>query len=180
MSFMKHLFKKANKFVIHKYHNIKGYNKIVLGNRFYANRFFRCEVFNNGQLFIGDNVAIGESVHIGVVNLIEIEDNVLLGSRILITDHNHGSYNGENQSSPITPPNLRKLTTGLNVKIKKNVWIGDGVIVLPGVTIGAGSIVGSNSVVNKSLPDNCIAGGVPAKVLKVFDEVEQKWKKIGV
>ena len=42
------------------------------------------------RLIIGDNVSLSEYVHIGCVNRIEIGDNVLMGSKIYITDHNHG------------------------------------------------------------------------------------------
>ena len=59
--------------------------------------------------------------------------------------------------------------------IEENVWLGDGVCVLPGVTIGKGSIIGANAVVNKNIPAYCIAAGVPAKVIKKFDEQLKQW-----
>jgi acetyltransferase-like isoleucine patch superfamily enzyme len=53
--------------------------------------------------------------------------------------------------------------------IKKNAWIGARVSILPGVTIGENAIVGTGAVVTKDVPDNCMAVGVPAKVVKKLD-----------
>lgn len=52
------------------------------------------------------------------------------------------------------------------VTLEDDVWLGTGVRVLDGVTIGRGSIIGAGSVVNKSIPPNSIAVGVPAKVVR--------------
>jgi acetyltransferase-like isoleucine patch superfamily enzyme len=52
-----------------------------------------------------------------------------------------------------------------DVVIGADVWLGVRVTVLPGVVIGDGAVVGAGSVVTKSLPRNCIAAGVPAKVV---------------
>ncbi|MFK2395474.1 DapH/DapD/GlmU-related protein [Bacteroides fragilis] len=52
--------------------------------------------------------------------------------------------------------------------IKKNAWLGEGVAVMPGVTIGENSVIGANAVVTKDIPDNSIAVGIPAKVIKQF------------
>ena len=48
----------------------------------------------------------------------------------------------------------------------ENVWIGANVTVLLGVTIGEGSIIAAGAVVTKDVPDNMIAAGVPAKVIR--------------
>lgn len=52
--------------------------------------------------------------------------------------------------------------------LKKNAWIGARVNILPGVTIGENAIVGTGSVVTKDIHDNCVAVGVPAKIVKEF------------
>lgn len=54
------------------------------------------------------------------------------------------------------------------VEIEDDVWLCEGVIVLPGVTIGRGSIVAARSVVTKSLPRMCVAAGNPAKVVREY------------
>ncbi len=54
------------------------------------------------------------------------------------------------------------------------VYIGIRSIILPGVSIGCHSIIGAGSVVNKSIPANCVAAGVPALVVCELDEYLQK------
>ena len=56
------------------------------------------------------------------------------------------------------------------IHIGKNVWIGSGSIILSGVNIGDNAVIGAGSVVTKDIPENMIAVGSPAKVIKsVFD-----------
>jgi acetyltransferase-like isoleucine patch superfamily enzyme len=52
------------------------------------------------------------------------------------------------------------------VSIGNHVWIGNNVTILKGVSIGDGAIIAAGAVVNKDVPANCLAGGVPAKVIK--------------
>ncbi|KAF0091891.1 MAG: CpsI [Fusobacteria bacterium] len=131
---------------------------------------------NKKTLFIGKNCEIGDNVHFVAHEKLIIGDNVLMASKIFISDTNHGDYSGSKQSSPSTPPNSRSLTTK-PVIIGDNVWIGENVCILPGVTIGEGSIIGANSVVNKDISANCIAVGVPAKVVKKYDSAKAGWLK---
>ena len=53
-----------------------------------------------------------------------------------------------------------------SITIGKNVWIGTQSVILRGVTIGDNAVIGAGSVVTKSIPANCVAVGVPAKVIK--------------
>jgi acetyltransferase-like isoleucine patch superfamily enzyme len=52
------------------------------------------------------------------------------------------------------------------VVLKKNCKIGSHSVVMPGVTVGENSVIGAHSFVNKDIPANVIAYGVPAKVRK--------------
>jgi acetyltransferase-like isoleucine patch superfamily enzyme len=58
------------------------------------------------------------------------------------------------------------------VIIGNNVWLGDKVAVLGGVHIGNNVIVAANAVVTKDLPDNCMAAGVPAQIIKKLGTAE--------
>ncbi len=130
---------------------------------------FQNEVFSP-KIIIGNNVNINNDVHIGCINRVEIGDNCLLASRIYISDHNHGSFSEEDLK---IAPNKRPLISKGPVIIKNNVWIGEGVAILPNVTIGENSIIASNAVVTKEIPANCIAAGIPAKIIKRIVSDEQ-------
>lgn len=139
------------------------------GDNFFAHRRLRIEVFqvegyeNSHKIVIGNNVSINPNCHIGAINRIEIHDNVLIGGSVLITDHQHGCIS---EDELIIPPKDRKLWSKGPVIIERNVWIGEGVSVMPGVRIGENSIIGTNSVVTKNIPSNCVAAGNPCKVIK--------------
>jgi acetyltransferase-like isoleucine patch superfamily enzyme len=60
------------------------------------------------------------------------------------------------------------------IEIGNDVFIGASSIILPGVRIGSRVIVAAGSVVNRSIPDNCVVAGVPAKFIKTFDEYERR------
>lgn len=129
-------------------------------------------------LRFGSNVQLNDYVHITAMEKVLIGNNVLMASKIYISDCSHGSYNGdENDSDPKSLPQVRKLYSK-PVLIEDNVWLGEFVSVLPGVTIGQGTIVGANSVVAKSLPPYVIAVGIPAKPIKKFNFETSKWEKI--
>ena len=52
------------------------------------------------------------------------------------------------------------------VIIGNDVWIGRRAIIMPGIHIGNGAIIGACAVVTKNVPDYCVVGGVPAKIIK--------------
>ena len=56
------------------------------------------------------------------------------------------------------------------VILKKNSRIGSHSVIMPGVTVGENSVIGAFSFVNSDIPDDVIAVGVPAKVIKKIEE----------
>lgn len=129
------------------------------------------------SLFIGENARIGDYVHINADYEVRIGDNVLMASKIFISDTNHGNYNGDNQSSPFENPSERECFYK-SVLIGNNVWIGENVVILPGSKIGNGCIIGANTVINgKSYPDNCIIAGSPGRIVKEYNLVKKTWEK---
>jgi acetyltransferase-like isoleucine patch superfamily enzyme len=60
------------------------------------------------------------------------------------------------------------------ITVGNDVFIGAKAIILPGVRIGNRVIVAAGSVVTRSIPDNCVVGGVPARFLRTFDEFERR------
>lgn len=155
---------------------VTGTRHIKVGDRFDAAGPVWIEAISTfgGNTFepyiaIGDRVSVSGGLHIGAVNSVTIGSDCLLGSGVLIIDHSHGYYDSSaDASSPDLPPRLRPLAYGQPIVVGERCWIGDNVVVLEGVTIGAGSVVGANSVVSRSLPENCVAVGAPAKVVKMF------------
>lgn len=132
---------------------------------------------NSIVLLFGDNVQINDFVHIAATEKVEIGNNVLIASKVFISDICHGEYTDiENVSDPNEHPNNRKLSAK-PVIIHDDVWIGEIVSILPGVEIGKGSIIGANSVVTKSIPDYSIAAGNPAKVIKQYNFTKKNGRK---
>lgn len=129
------------------------------------------------RIVIGDNVWMSDSVHIAATTFIQIGSHTLIGSKVLVTDHQHGNYQDE-PSDPSIPPAHRALTSGLRTIIGDKVWLGDGVVVMPGVTIGEGSIVGANSVVTRDIGAFTIAAGAPAHPVKEYDPERRRWRAV--
>lgn len=118
------------------------------------------------QIIIGNDVNIGEYCHITAINRIVIEDGVLTGRRITITDNSHGVFiEKELMEKPIE----RALYSKGEVVIGRNVWIGDKVTILPGVHIGEGTIIAANTVVTKDIPAFSVCAGNPGKIIKKIE-----------
>ena len=148
---------------------VLGEKYIEIGDNFSAFSNLRIEAIDmylnhsyHPSIKIGSNVSFGNDCHIGCINEIIISDGVLLGSHILINDHSHGQTEYVSKKKPTD----RRLVSKGPIHIGKNVWICDGVCVMPGVTIGENSIIGANAVVTKNIPANCVAAGNPAKIVK--------------
>ena len=130
-------------------------------------------------LFVGSNCEFGDNTHIVALNRVTIGDNVLIASKVFITDTNHGEYGGDNQCSPELAPNNRNLSSS-SVSIGNNVWIGENVVVLPGSSIGDGCIIGANSVVKGIFGPNQIIVGAPAKIVKKYSDEINKWVRLHI
>ncbi|CAA9203703.1 2,3,4,5-tetrahydropyridine-2,6-dicarboxylate N-acetyltransferase [Flavobacterium bizetiae] len=149
---------------------LSGGKYISIGHNFKCDQRLRIDAIDeflgdnfSPKIIIGDNVAIQKDCHIGAINKIVLGNNVLLASKVYISDHSHGEINRE---ALVLPPALRKLYSKGPVIIEDNVWIGEGAVVLPNVTIGENSIIGANAVVTKSIPKNSVVGGNPARIIR--------------
>lgn len=129
------------------------------------------------SLLIGDNCEIGDYTHIVALKDVQIGNNVLIASKVFISDTSHGNYKGLYQCHPNISPKKRPLNSK-SIIIGNNVWIGENAVILAGVKIGNGCIIGANSVVNRDIPENVIAAGIPAKIIKRFHDEELCWKRI--
>ena len=148
---------------------------IDIGKGFCAKPGVRIEAWtnHNGEVYspsikIGDNVLLQNDTHITAIGNIEIGDNVLFGSSVLVSDNNHG--NCSMYTDLTIPPRKRNLYSKGSIIIEKNVWIGDKATILGGVHIGEGAVIGANSVVTKNIPSYSIAVGVPARIIKTVNK----------
>lgn len=129
-------------------------------------------------LVIGRNFQAEKDFHIGVVDRVEIGDDVLVGTGVLIVDHNHGVYVGD--ADPMaTAPLLRPLVVGRPVKIGSKVWIGDGAKILAGADIGDGCVIGANAVVTGRLAPGSIVACPYAVATRRYDRGVGRWIKMG-
>ncbi len=117
------------------------------------------EMITDPVISVGDRCLIGKGSGIVGHLQITIGDDVWTGHHVYITDQNHGY---DNLDLPIS----QQVMAERPVVVGDGSWLGHGTVVLPGATIGRHVVVGANSVVTGNLPDNCVAAGVPARVIK--------------
>lgn len=111
-------------------------------------------VQNLEGLVLGSKTDIGAFTYINALHGVVIEDNVQIGSHCSI------------YSVSTIDNNTGKVT------LKNNCKVGSHSTILPGISIGKNSIIGAHSLVNKDIPDNVVAMGVPAKVVRQLNSDE--------
>jgi acetyltransferase-like isoleucine patch superfamily enzyme len=100
------------------------------------------------KLKLGEYVDIGAFTYINAKCGVIIEKNVQIGSHCSI----YSISTIDNKEGPVV--------------LKENCRIGTHSVIMPGVTIGKNSTIGAHSFVNKDIPDNTIAFGVPVKIIR--------------
>lgn len=101
-------------------------------------------------LKLGKHTDIGAFTYINSRNGVIIEDYVQIGSHCSI----YSESTIDNKEGKVT--------------IRKNARIGSHSLIMPGVTIGENSVVGAFSFVNKDIPSNVIAHGIPVREIRDF------------
>lgn len=127
-------------------------------------------VGDNNKVFIGKNTTF--------------DGNVLLvpdeGTSLIIGDDCQFAANVTIRTTdqhPIYDAEGRRVNPAKDINIGEHVWLGAHTVVMKGVTIGKGTVVGYGSIITKSLPDNCIAVGSSARVVKENIEWCRTFKK---
>ena len=120
------------------------------------------QMVSDPVISVGDRCLIGKGS--GIVGHLEIRigNDVWTGHHVYITDQNHGY-------ADLDLPISKQVMPEQPVSIGDGSWLGHGTIVLPGARIGRHVVIGANSVVRGEIPDNCVAAGVPARVVKRLD-----------
>ncbi len=120
----------------------------------------------DARIEIGRNTKINNGfVAIAEKSSITIGENCLIGTRVEIYDsdfHATNPYDRIDGDRHTCKP----------VKIGSNVFIGSNARILKGVTVGDGAVIANNSLVTSHVPENSVALGIPAKVVKRFTPPE--------
>lgn len=109
-------------------------------------------VQNKEGLVLGKRTDIGAFTYINAKHGVEIQDDVQIGSHCSV--YSFSTIDGKKGK----------------VTLKRKCRIGSHSLIMPGVTIGENSVIGAFSFVNRDIPDNVVALGVPAKVVKKVDD----------
>ncbi len=143
-----------NRLVIENGVNLKKVNIEIIGN--------------NCSLVIGANSIVGEGCYFSVkeddIELCIGVDCMFSRNISLLTSDGHDIYNKEGE----------RINPAKSIYIGDHVWLCDGVTVLKGTHIGSGSVVGIKSLVTKTMPENSIIAGVPAKVVQTGINWDEK------
>lgn len=124
------------------------------GKSFYIEPPFHCDYGYN--IFCGENVYFNVNCVVLDCASVRIGDRVLFGPGVQIYTATH----------PTDAAARRTLESAKPIQIGNDCWIGGGAIILPGITIGNNCVIGAGSVVTKNIPDDSLAVGNPAKVIK--------------
>lgn len=151
-------------------------NQIVIGdNNIFCDAFhIRC--FEEGNVIIGSYNWASLRMQIVCAKSVVIGNYCMFGRDVYIADTNEHPVDPEVRLQCTkqfwkdgVPPNRYVGVDNSPTSIGDNVWVGERAIILKGVSIGDGVTVAAGSVVTKSIPENAVVAGNPAKVVKVFE-----------
>lgn len=106
--------------------------------------------FIENDVIVGDDVTVKSGVQLwdGIV----VEDGVFIGPNVTFTNDKY-------------PRSKQYPNTFSKILVKSGASIGAGAVILPSITIGSRAMVGAGSVVSRSVPDNAIVVGNPARII---------------
>ena len=116
----------------------------------------RIKVYSPENIYIGNKTSLNEGVILNARTKISIGDYVHISPGVII---NTGTLDYEKKGA-------ERHHLAMEVIISNGVWLGSGSIINPGITIGENSVIGAGAVVTRDIPANCVAVGIPAKVMK--------------
>lgn len=137
---------------------------IILGNNVSFGRYTHMECTGSLKYLgkgikIGDNVGLGTHGHYGGAGGLEIGNDAIIGNYVSFHPENHNYTN-------LDILIRHQGTNHKGIKIGQNCWIGAKATFLDGAIIGNGCVIAAGSVVKGIFPDNCIIGGIPAKIIR--------------
>ena len=137
----------------------------------------RTEYFKKNNIFhsMGENCSIMDRKVPLFAKLISLGNNVRLASDVHFLTHD-GTHRVLNKMNGLIASRNGKMypeKVGC-IEIGDNVFIGSGTYITYNVKIGSNVIVAAGSLINKDIPDKCVVAGVPARIIKTFDEYLKK------
>ncbi|MBV7598799.1 acyltransferase [Aeromonas sp. sia0103] len=154
---------------------ILGEKHISVGDNCTFRNGLRLEVIDPQEtvvIKIGNNVNIEQNVHIIGRGAISIGNYVSLTAGCSIVDVVH----------PLQSPSSDKSYASIiedkryDVSIGDYTMIGIGAHISPGVKIGKGCVIGAHAVVTRDIPDYCVCAGVPAKIIRKYNQEKDAWE----
>lgn len=130
---------------------------VVSSPNFYSHYSYLEARFEESEIVIGDNVAINNAFSAVAFVKISIGSRSVIGVNCSIID---------TDGHDLRPNKRTDISVSEEVNIGVNVFIGSNVSILKGVSIGENSVIGNGSVVTRSIPDNVVAAGNPARVIR--------------
>jgi acetyltransferase-like isoleucine patch superfamily enzyme len=123
----------------------------------------------DGEVIIGAKSVLGQECTISAYRHVRIGEQCVIADRAMFIDFDHGIVEVER---PIRAQGIYMR----DVDVGSNVWIGYGACVLRGTRIGDNSVLGTNAVATRDIPANAVAGGIPAKVIRMREAPrELRW-----
>ena len=156
-----------------------GASRIAIGNSVYVapGTWLNIPEPANGRaptIILKNGCKIGRRCMISARNCVLLEEDVMLGPSVLITDHSHEFSNLD------LPIHAQGLTAGGTVRIEPNCWLGYGAAIIctsGELVVGRNSVVGANAVVTRSVPPFSVVAGNPASVIRRYDPKTERWIK---
>lgn len=151
----------------------EGGDTVELGERVSVWRDVILQTGAGGSIRIGAGTGVQPHCLIeALVAPIEIGCGVGIGANSALYSYDHGI-------APDRDIFAQPLQSKGAIKIGDGAWLGSGVIVLSGVTIGKGAVIGAGAVVTHDIPDRAVATGVPARLVKMRDEIWDQHAGVG-
>lgn len=156
---------------------IEGKRRIYIGKNVHILNSARIETIQkwgdsilNGKLYIGDDTSFEQCCHIISAKNVVIGKDCVFSSFVYISDCSHTYI-----------VNKKIMGSDLDIKpvcIGNHCFVGIGSCIMPGVTIGNNVVIGANSVVTSDIPDNSMAVGSPARIIKKYNFITNCWDSI--
>ncbi len=136
---------------------------ITIGNNSDIEPYVVLETQQNGFITIGTNSTVNTYSVIYGAGGVTIGNNTRIACHTVIISSNHNF-------DDVTRDIYTQGITATGITIGNDVWIGAGARILDGVTIGDHAVIGAGAVVTKDIPENAVAVGVPARILRYRGE----------